>query len=277
MNSTPKSVLPSIFLFGFFLTIGSSSHAQQPSADVASNTTPGANLPQDQLVAEITQLGGVVKTEGDAPADVLDFKAWATKNVADKPSGAIVGISFTYTHTHTPSPAGKVVPPYAVTDDMVAQFSKLPKLTHLELSMCPQVTDAGVAHLKGMPQLLFLSLAETKVTDAGMLHLAGLTNLKFLRLGGTHITNPSLVNVEGMKQLESLWINETSIGDDGITHLTGLTNLHAITLAGNSVTGVGLEQLKVLTNLKSLRLSGREGKEDVQAVSQALPNCHVYR
>ena len=271
-----------ILLLNLFLAISANSQAQQPPADTATNTatatapTPGAPLTQDQLVAEIMQLGGVVKTEGDAPADVLDFKAWAQRNATDAPTGAVVGISFTYTHKHTQSPAGKTIPPYDVTDDMVAQFAKLPKLTHLEMSMCPQVTDVGVAHLKGMTQLQFLSLAGTKVTDAGMLNLAGLTNLKFLRLGSTHITNPSLVNLEGMKGLESLWINETVIGDEGMTHLKGLTQLQAITMWGNNVGDAGLEQLKGLTSLQSVRLSGHESRPEIQAFSQALPKCRVW-
>ena len=40
------------------------------------------------------------------------------------------------------------------------------------------MTDAGLVHLKGLTQLQWLDLAETKVTDAGLVHLKGLTQLQ---------------------------------------------------------------------------------------------------
>ncbi len=262
--------------------VGSSAKAQdattnQPPAAVA--PTPTGPLTQAQLVAAIEQLGGVVKTEGDAPKAVLDnfgaIDAWAKKKPDDVPAGAIVGISFGYTHKPFLAPSGKQVPPYDVTDDLLAQFVALPKLTHLELSMCPKVTDAGVAHLKGLPQLQFLALAGTKVTDAGMADLAGLTQLQFLALGMTKVTDAGMANLERMTQLKTLWINETPIGDAGIAHLKGLTQLEWIEMWGNKVTDAGMENLKGLIHLRKLRLSGKVSKEAMKNLQEALPKCRM--
>ncbi len=60
----------------------------------------------------------------------------------------------------------------------------------------PYVTDAGVAHLKGLANLRQLYLFGTKVSDAGLEHLKGLTNLRRLDLYRTKVTD------EGVKKLQ---------------------------------------------------------------------------
>ncbi|MGO8753589.1 MAG: hypothetical protein ACLQNE_47250 [Thermoguttaceae bacterium] len=52
-----------------------------------------------------------------------------------------------------------------------------------------QVTDAGLAHLKGLTQLQQLSLDNTQVTDAGLEHLKGLTQLQTLFFDSTKVTD----------------------------------------------------------------------------------------
>jgi hypothetical protein len=47
---------------------------------------------------------------------------------------------------------------------------------------CPQVTDAGLANLKGLGELQTLDLTGTKVTDAGLVQLEGLGQLQYLYL-----------------------------------------------------------------------------------------------
>jgi hypothetical protein len=48
----------------------------------------------------------------------------------------------------------------------------------------PQVTDAGLEHIKGLTQLRTLDLTQTKVTGTGLEHLKGLTQLQTLKLLG---------------------------------------------------------------------------------------------
>ena len=222
--------------------------------------TPASALTQEQLVAEIQNLGGAVKTAGGAT------------------NGAIEEISFTYTHKQSSAPTGKRVPPYDVTDALLAQFQGLPKLTTLELNMCPKLTDAGMKNLQEMPQLQHLALPGPCVTDATMAHLAGLTNLVYLRLSGTErVTAAGWEKVEGMKQLQILLIAETKIGDLGMTHLKGLTQLKEISLYGTPVTDAGAEVLKELKNLQSVRCGPKVSKEEVAKLKETLPNCRFWR
>jgi hypothetical protein len=50
-----------------------------------------------------------------------------------------------------------------------------------------QLTDAGLAHLKGLSYLGQLDLRDTKVTDAGLVRLKGLNKLHRLLLNDTQV------------------------------------------------------------------------------------------
>ncbi len=48
--------------------------------------------------------------------------------------------------------------------------------------MSKRITDAALAHLKGLTNLTYLFIISTPVTDAGLVHLGGLTDLQLLVL-----------------------------------------------------------------------------------------------
>ena len=58
------------------------------------------------------------------------------------------------------------------------------------------VTDAGLQHLRGLPQLQELVLHHTKVTDAGLGHLSQVTRLRGLWLGSTKVGDAGLKQSE---------------------------------------------------------------------------------
>jgi hypothetical protein len=51
-----------------------------------------------------------------------------------------------------------------------------------------EISDLGLAHLKGLTGLRSLKLSKTKVTDAGLVHLRGLTYLAYLEVCETTVT-----------------------------------------------------------------------------------------
>jgi len=63
------------------------------------------------------------------------------------------------------------------------------------------VTDAGLAHLSGLPKLEILSLRDTRVTDAGLAHLQGLSGLWQLELSNTPVTDAGLLHLKTLFQL----------------------------------------------------------------------------
>jgi hypothetical protein len=56
------------------------------------------------------------------------------------------------------------------------------KLSRLNLRVCQQVTDGGVAHLADLKRLTHLDLLYTQATDASVKHLAKLEKLERLVL-----------------------------------------------------------------------------------------------
>lgn len=236
-----------------------------PAALVAQTTPakPGAPVPaltQTQLVDELKKLGADIKTEGDAP------------------DGAVTSIIFKYTHTPRQSPGGTKVPPYPVTDDLVKQISKLPKVTALEFNMSTGLTEAAIKDIGGMKQLEHLSLNGMRVDDTSMADIAGLTKLNYLRLSGAGaVTAAGWATLENFKQLKTLWVAETKLGDQGIQYFKSLTQLEDITLYGTLVTDAGGDVLLGLPNLKSVRLGPKMTSTETAKLKAALPNCRFSR
>ena len=56
----------------------------------------------------------------------------------------------------------------------------------------PEITDAGVEHLKALPRLTRLRLDNTQITDAGLVYLKKLISLKSLYLNDTQVTDAGL-------------------------------------------------------------------------------------
>jgi hypothetical protein len=63
----------------------------------------------------------------------------------------------------------------------------------------PQVTDAGLEHLKELTDLRRLDLDGSQVTDAGLQRLKGLTNLIQLELSDTQVTDAGLEHLLGVR------------------------------------------------------------------------------
>lgn len=86
-----------------------------------------------------------------------------------------------------------------ITDAGLAHLRKIPTLTHLDLTLCRLITDAGLAHLQHLPALTFLRLGWCEeITDAGLAYLRNLP-LTFLDLYQCkHITEAGLAHLEGL-------------------------------------------------------------------------------
>jgi peroxiredoxin len=117
-----------------------------------------------------------------------------------------------------------------------------------------QITDAGLAHLKGLKLLETLRLENRQIGDAGLAHLGGLISLKTLYLGGTQVTDAGLAHVRNMTKLESLCVHKTGITDAGLEHLKDLTGLVYLCVHDTYVSNTGLASLQGMSSLKTLYL-----------------------
>jgi hypothetical protein len=133
--------------------------------------------------------------------------------------------------------------------------------------------------LEGLTHLRVLSLVQTKVTDAGLTHLRQLPDLRHLELRRTDIiTDVGPEHLRELTELRYLWLDGTKITDAGLEHLQELTQLRYLNLSGTQVTDVGLEHLRGLEQLRWLYLSNTQVTHaGVNELKKALPNVYVYR
>jgi internalin A len=155
-----------------------------------------------------------------------------------------------------------------MTDAGLSHLAKLSKLQQLSLEGNPGITGAGFVHLKGMPQLTHLGLANTKVTDAGLAHLKGLDKLASIGLEETSITDAGLEHLAALPALEDVSIGDVKgITGPGLKHLAKLPHLLDLNLMGTGVTDAGLAGVASLTQLEGLTLP--EGVSDAGLVHLA--------
>ena len=105
-----------------------------------------------------------------------------------------------------------------ITDAGLAHLVGMP-LTSLDLGGCHRITDAGLAYLPKTLTSLNLSSCDQQITDAGLVHLAGLVNLTSLDLRlCRQITDAGLAHLAGLVNLTSLNLGYCrQITDAGLT------------------------------------------------------------
>lgn len=92
-------------------------------------------------------------------------------------------------------------------------------VTKIDLASCKELKDDDLKALQAFPQLEWLSLNDTPITDAGLAHVRGLNKLKTLGLAGTRITDKGLGCLKGLTNLDGLNLNGTKVTKAGVAKL----------------------------------------------------------
>ena len=145
-----------------------------------------------------------------------------------------------------------------ITNEQMKYLKPLRALRALELSNEFSIGNAGMAALKDLPALEYLSL-DPGVTDAGLKHVGQLPNLRWLKIGTGKIRGPGLAELANLPRLERLCLcnsfrNPSQISDRHIKYLEGLTQLKSLTLWGiaDRLTDASLASIAKLKNLEEL-------------------------
>ena len=140
--------------------------------------------------------------------------------------------------------------------------------------------DKALKLIKGISGLQFLDLFEAcdegDVSDEGLAHIRGLTELRYLALG-PGISDKGLADWLLLTELRELRLDSArDVTDAGLQHLTKLNKLQSLSLQYTDVAGAGLDHLAGLKKLKELNLDGTPvTKEAVAAIQKALPKCKI--
>ena len=114
--------------------------------------------------------------------------------------------------------------------------------------------EAGLAHLRKLPNLQSLSLENSSLGDAALAELKSLAQLDRLYLGESQIKGAGLSHLKGLSSVTYLSLKDLKIGDNALKHVAEMTQLEYLDLDGTLVTDAALPQLKKLTGLKQLWL-----------------------
>ena len=146
-----------------------------------------------------------------------------------------------------------------LTDAGLADVAKLGNVVELNLRDT-KITSAGLVHLKGLAKLTRLHLERTNVGDEGIANLTKLTTLEYLNLYGTKITDKSLDHLAGLKNLRQLYVWQTDVTDAGIAKfkkaLPAVSVVKGIDLS--TIIPVAKEEPKPENDLKWLPEGGDE-------------------
>lgn len=152
-----------------------------------------------------------------------------------------------------------------VTDIGFQQLKPLKTVTKVNLYYAEQIGDGALAAMREWKQLREVNLRGTKVTDAGLAHLAGLP-IESLDVGFSLFTDGGFDHFVNLPQLKKLAVGGNKVTDAGLNSLRLIPNLVELDVSGvqrtdsglwsATVTDRALETLNVLTKLEVLNLRG---------------------
>jgi Leucine-rich repeat (LRR) protein len=139
------------------------------------------------------------------------------------------------------------------TDAGLAALRPLEQLVELNLDRA-RITNRGAEALAHFPKLERLDLSSTRVTDGGLAVLARLSRLKAVVLNGL-TTDAAGAILAKAQSLEELDLSQTQISGAGFEALARLPKLERLYVS-RELTDRGLAGVAALHNLRSLDLSG---------------------
>jgi hypothetical protein len=112
----------------------------------------------------------------------------------------------------------------SIGDQGLQHLSQWTNVEDLFFNSCPNITDAGLRHLVGLPNLKMLTLLEEGggmvITDAGLVHVGQMKHLKSLTLTNfPKVTDAGLVHLHDSPKLEYLVVRLTGVTDEGLQKL----------------------------------------------------------
>ncbi|MCH8922292.1 MAG: hypothetical protein IIA67_03965 [Planctomycetes bacterium] len=108
----------------------------------------------------------------------------------------------------------------AITDEQLKLVGTLRGLRTLEMKKCPNITGAGLRHLKHL-SVITLNVSDTAIGDESLKHLKNQNNLWQLNLSGTKVTSEGLKHLHQLPSLRKLWLpsSKSQISDESVAAL----------------------------------------------------------
>jgi hypothetical protein len=148
-----------------------------------------------------------------------------------------------------------------------------------------QASDLSMRHLAGVAKLEYLYMWDVaNVSDAGVAYLKGLKELRLIHLSRSRITDKSLAVFANMPKLNVLSVQFNQLTDEGLQYVAHLPDLERLWVCGkeddepNEITDAGLSHLESLRKLISLGIQNtRVTPAGVEAFLRATPGCKIIK
>jgi len=119
----------------------------------------------------------------------------------------------------------------AIRDSFLNELRDMFRLTHLDLSGCTRLTDAGLVSLTRLPALEELDLSGTNITARGLRSVAQHQSIRKLSLKRCRsITDAAMATVTNLLELRELNLDETRVTGEGLRTLSRLDQLRILVL-----------------------------------------------
>ncbi len=177
-----------------------------------------------------------------------------------------------------------------VSDQGLRHLKGLPNLAHLVLGNdgpsfvrtppwpSSPITDAGLVYLRNLPTLTSLNLSGLPISDAGLESIGDLPNLGGLYLSRTKVRGPGLARLKSLPRLVSLYLDGCDLTEAGLSHLARASSLQVLSLGGIPLTAADLQPLKVLPRLGQLEIRGCGLlDEDLKGLRMSKPKLKIGR
>ena len=147
-------------------------------------------------------------------------------------------------------------------DAALAPLARLTALRELRInasltyaSPSGRFSDAALAALKPLHELVVIEIPGRGLTDAGLTQLAELSKLQGLHLSGSKITGSGLAALGQLTALRSLSLENAPISDEGCRQLPQFPQLMLLDLNQTNVTDAAMEPVSEITNLTDLGIA----------------------
>jgi hypothetical protein len=141
-----------------------------------------------------------------------------------------------------------------VSDATLARLKGLNNLLRVDV-IARRVTDQGLEYLSELPSLEHLILVNAPITDAGLVHLKKMRKLRHLALGFTRVTEAGMDTLASLGLTGFLILDNCKATDSWLARLTQLSKLSGLGLANDPISDAGLVSLEAFPNLVYLDLS----------------------
>lgn len=119
--------------------------------------------------------------------------------------------------------------PYATDEAVAALVKAVPRLQRLEVLWSASISDAAVADIAILSELVELKLHVSTITPAGMAHIARLSKLQSLGITGN---DQGLAAIRNLPALRSLRVGGEGVTRDGMAAIAAMPELRILDIWG---------------------------------------------